>query len=172
MKTTTTIYYWKQVSPVGTLLLRGNGEVLSGLWILDQHHAPPIGEDWVETKKPFEAVIKQLEEYFAGKRTAFDLGSAFDRGTAFQREVWEGLCGIGYGETISYAELARRVGRPAAMRAVGAANGQNPISIIVPCHRVIGANGSLTGYGGGLAAKEWLLAHERKHMPAESLALE
>jgi methylated-DNA-[protein]-cysteine S-methyltransferase len=102
----------------------------------------------------------QLTEYFAGQRRAFDLPLA-PRGTGFQRLVWEALTRIPHGETRSYRELACSLGRPSACRAVGAANGQNPISIIVPCHRVIASNGDLTGYAGGLAAKRWLLDHER-----------
>ena len=98
----------------------------------------------------------QLEEYFAGSRRTFAVDFAL-RGTPFQRRVWEELCRIPYGETISYAELARRIGRPTAVRAVGLANGANPIAIVVPCHRVIGANGTLTGYGGGLPTKRYLL---------------
>ena len=103
----------------------------------------------------------QLQAYFAGELRDFELPLAAE-GTPFQQRVWRALCDIPYGETISYGELARRIGQPTASRAVGLANGQNPISIVVPCHRVIGANGSLTGYGGGLARKRWLLAHESK----------
>jgi methylated-DNA-[protein]-cysteine S-methyltransferase len=102
----------------------------------------------------------QLAEYFAGERRAFDLPLA-PQGSGFQVEVWRALLRIPYGETCSYGDIARVVGRPAASRAVGAANGRNPIPIIVPCHRVIGSNGSLTGYGGGLPVKRWLLDHER-----------
>jgi methylated-DNA-[protein]-cysteine S-methyltransferase len=108
-------------------------------------------------------VAEQLEEYFAGRRTTFDLELA-PRGTEFQLAVWNELLKIGYGETISYAELARRIGKPSAVRAVGAANGANPIPVIVPCHRVIGSNGTLTGYGGGIANKQWLLALEGRRL--------
>jgi methylated-DNA-[protein]-cysteine S-methyltransferase len=104
----------------------------------------------------------QLAEYFAGTRSAFDLALA-PRGTEFQRSVWHALCAIPAGETRSYGELAHSLGRPLASRAVGAANGANPISIIVPCHRLIGSTGALTGYAGGLGTKRWLLAHERSH---------
>ena len=104
-------------------------------------------------------VRQQLDAYFAGELQTFDLPLHM-AGTPFQKQVWQGLLTIPYGTTISYAELARRIGRPGASRAVGAANGRNPIGIIVPCHRVIGANGTLTGYGGGLDRKEWLIAHE------------
>ncbi len=107
-------------------------------------------------------IVRQFAEYFDGRRTAFDL-SLCSHGTDFQRRVWHGLKAIGYARTESYGELARRIGRPRAVRAVGTANGANPLSIVVPCHRVIGADGSLTGYGGGLEAKRWLLAHEQRH---------
>jgi len=110
-----------------------------------------------------DAVVAQLSEYFAGTRKTFDLELA-PRGTPFQLDVWKALCEVPYGETITYAELARRVGRPAAVRAVGAANGANPIPIIVPCHRVIGSNGTLTGYGGGIERKQFLLALEGRRL--------
>ena len=108
-------------------------------------------------------VAEQLAEYFAGKRRTFDLPLAL-RGTEFQVAVWNELLCVGYGETITYAQLAIRIGRPAAVRAVGAANGANPIPVIVPCHRVIGTNGTLTGYGGGIERKQWLLAHEGRRL--------
>ncbi|HYC58036.1 MAG TPA: methylated-DNA--[protein]-cysteine S-methyltransferase [Thermoanaerobaculia bacterium] len=108
-------------------------------------------------------VIAQLQEYFAGKRKTFELDLA-PRGTPFQLAVWNELMKIGYGETITYAELAQRIGKPNAVRAVGAANGANPIPLIVPCHRVIGSNGTLTGYGGGIDRKQWLLAHEGRRL--------
>lgn len=106
-----------------------------------------------------DVVARQLDEFFAGRRREFELRLA-PAGTAFQLSVWNALAEIPYGTTVSYADLARRIGRPAAVRAVGAANGANPIPIILPCHRVIGSNGSLTGYGGGIEKKEWLLAFE------------
>lgn len=108
-------------------------------------------------------VAKQLSEYFAGKRTVFELDLAL-RGTTFQLDVWNALRDIPYGDTISYAELARRIGKPNAVRAVGAANGANPIPVIIPCHRVIGSNGTLTGYGGGIERKQWLLALEGRRL--------
>jgi methylated-DNA-[protein]-cysteine S-methyltransferase len=108
-------------------------------------------------------VAKQLAEYFSGKRTVFALDLA-PRGTPFQLAVWNALLEIPYGDTISYAELARRIGKPSAVRAVGAANGANPIPIIIPCHRVIGSNGTLTGYGGGIERKQWLLALEGRRL--------
>lgn len=115
-------------------------------------------------------VAGQLRAYFAGERTTFDVARDAE-GTAFQHEVWNALCEIPLGETISYGELARRLGRPAASRAVGAANGANPLPIVVPCHRVIGSDGSLTGFGGGLPAKRWLLDHERSQVPRPPLQL-
>lgn len=108
-------------------------------------------------------VVAQVTEYFSGKRQTFDLELA-PRGTPFQLAVWNALLAIPYGDTISYAELARRIGKPAAIRAVGSANGANPIPVIIPCHRVIGSNGSLTGYGGGIERKQWLLAHEGRRL--------
>lgn len=116
-----------------------------------------------ETATPLlEQARQQLDEYFSGSRTEFDLPLSF-AGTPFQVSVWNTLQSIPYGQTVSYGQVAQSIGRPSAVRAVGAANGQNPVSIIVPCHRVIGADGSLTGYGGGLWRKEWLLGHERQH---------
>jgi methylated-DNA-[protein]-cysteine S-methyltransferase len=112
---------------------------------------------------PSKRVIDQLNEYFSGKRQTFDLELA-PRGTPFQLAVWNALLEVPYGDTISYAELARRIGKPAAVRAVGAANGANPIPVIIPCHRVIGSNGTLTGYGGGIERKQWLLAHEGRRL--------
>ena len=112
---------------------------------------------------PIAQVVQQLDEYFNGRRTTFSVPLAPD-GTPFQQSVWRALLDIPFGETRSYADIARMIGRPAAVRAVGAANGQNPIPIIVPCHRVIGSNGSLTGFGGGLAMKEFLLRHESRRL--------
>jgi methylated-DNA-[protein]-cysteine S-methyltransferase len=124
----------------------------------------PSTEGWVEdgTVAPLAETVRQLAEYFAGARRAFDLPMRL-KGTAFQQRVWRELTEIPYGETWSYGQLAQRINKPSASRAVGLANGRNPISILVPCHRVIGANGSLTGYGGGLERKQWLLAHEGLH---------
>lgn len=121
-----------------------------------------IGDDWRRDDAGFNDVRSQLDEYFAGARTAFDL-PLHPTGTPFQLQVWAALRAIPYGETVSYREIAAAVGNPAACRAVGRANGQNPISIVVPCQRVIGASGGLTGYGGGLDAKRWLLSHEAAH---------
>jgi methylated-DNA-[protein]-cysteine S-methyltransferase len=146
-------------SPVGELLLVGDGEVLRGLHMQDGRRPIAIGAAWEADDAPFAAAREQLDEYFGGDRREFDLPLA-PLGSEFQRCVWDGLLEIPYGETISYGELARRIGRPDRARAVGAANGANPIAIILPCHRVIGADGSLVGFGGGLETKRRLLELE------------
>jgi methylated-DNA-[protein]-cysteine S-methyltransferase len=143
-------------SPVGTLCLCAEGDRLVGLYLPDRP-APSAGR---ERSDVLVRAATQLTEYFAGERRDFDLPLA-PAGTPFQVEVWRALARIPFGVTCSYGDLARTIGRPSASRAVGAANGRNPISIILPCHRVIGAGGALTGYGGGLAMKRWLLDHER-----------
>ena len=147
-------------SPLGPLLLVGRHGALTGLYLGAHEKCPPTQAAWIEDAAPFKDVAQQLDEYFAGDRTDFDIEVDL-AGTPFQRAVWRALQAIPYGETISYAELARRIERPAAVRAVGSANGRNPVSIIVPCHRVIGADGSLTGYGWGTERKSWLLDHEQ-----------
>jgi methylated-DNA-[protein]-cysteine S-methyltransferase len=159
----TPIYFAHHHSPIGTLLLSGDGRVLNGLWILGERHVPTMDAAWQRDDDLFGDVREQLDAYFSGDLRTFDVSHGASIGTAFQKQVWKALAEIPYGATISYGELARRIGKAAAVRAVGAANGQNPLSIIVPCHRVIGASGKLTGYGGGLAAKQWLLAHELRH---------
>ncbi|HWE67649.1 MAG TPA: methylated-DNA--[protein]-cysteine S-methyltransferase [Acidimicrobiales bacterium] len=154
--TTPTTYTMPLESPVGRLVLESDGDVLIGIWLPTERKgalsqgddAPPVLKD----------TATQLEEYFAGERTEFDVPMELD-GTAFQRDVWHELSRIPYGVTISYGELARRVGRPKGPRAVGQANGKNPIPIIVPCHRVLASNG-IGGYGGGLPMKRALLAVE------------
>lgn len=146
-------------SPAGQLTLVARDGVLCGLYLEQHRHAPDRTTFGDRDAGPFAEVTRQLTEYFDGSRTEFDVPLALD-GTPFQRTVWEALTTIPYGETVTYGELARRIGRPTASRAVGLANGRNPISIIVPCHRVIGGNGDLTGYGGGLDRKRHLLAHE------------
>ena len=153
-------------SPIGKILLTATPRGLSGLWMMGEKHCPLIQSDWEEDSDAFTAAKLQLTEYFYGTRRNFDLPLEA-AGTIFQQEAWAALQQIPYGQTRTYQQQAAVIGRPAAVRAVGTANGRNPISIIVPCHRVIGANGSLTGYGGGLNAKQWLLAHEAKHAPAE-----
>jgi methylated-DNA-[protein]-cysteine S-methyltransferase len=146
-------------SPIGELTLVSDGEALTGLYMTEQRHRPelptaPAGDDPVlaETRR-------QLAEYFSGARREFDLPLR-PAGTQFQQTVWAALREIPYGETAGYGELAARIGRPGAARAVGLANGRNPIAIVVPCHRVIGSGGSLTGYGGGLERKRYLLSLE------------
>jgi methylated-DNA-[protein]-cysteine S-methyltransferase len=150
-------------SPIGPLLLMSDGESLTGLHTDSDKHRPAIQSGWRrdESAAPFPQAVLQLRAYFEGELTRFDLPLA-PRGTDFQTTVWRELCNIPFGETISYAELARRIGRPKASRAVGHSNARNPISIIVPCHRVIGADNSLTGYAGGLDRKRALLAHEAR----------
>jgi methylated-DNA-[protein]-cysteine S-methyltransferase len=157
---TTTTTTTTMASPVGTLTLTAEDGRLTRLHMDGQRHAPDTSPEWERDDDGLAGVVEQLEAYFAGSRETFDVPVAL-AGTDFQRRVWEGLLEIPYGETISYGELARRVGRPGASRAVGLANGRNPVAIIVPCHRVIGANGTMTGYGGGLDRKVWLLDHER-----------
>ena len=151
--------YTTMDSPLGELLLLGDDGVLHGLHMQAGRHPIRIQSSWVRDDEAFADVREQLDEYFAGTRDAFDVKMHMD-GTAFQRTVWHELTQIPYGETISYGELARRIGRPDRARAVGTANGQNPIAVIVPCHRVIGANGKLVGYGGGLDNKRRLLELE------------
>jgi methylated-DNA-[protein]-cysteine S-methyltransferase len=147
-------------SPIGRLLLTSDGTALTGLFTRPERKSYST-EGWAEDAgiAPLALAALQLNEYFAGTRRTFDLPMRLD-GTSFQQRVWRELTEIPYGETWSYGQLAKRIGNPNASRAVGLANGQNPISILVPCHRVIGADGSLTGYGGGLERKSWLLAHE------------
>ncbi|MFE0048100.1 methylated-DNA--[protein]-cysteine S-methyltransferase [Streptomyces albireticuli] len=147
-------------SPYGPLTLVATDGVLSGLYMTDQRHRPAEETFGPRDDTPFPEVLHQLAAYFAGGSTRFDLPLRLD-GTPFQRRVWAGLQEIPYGATVSYGELADRIGAPGASRAVGLANGKNPVSIIVPCHRVIGAGGGLTGYGGGLDRKRRLLAFER-----------
>lgn len=156
------MHYTLHASPVGTLRLTGRDGALCGVEFPHGKYTRPLGPDWHEDAAPFAEVCGQLDAYFAGECQAFDVPLA-PQGTPFQLRVWEQLRLIPFGQTISYGELARRVGDPNASRAVGAANGQNPISIIVPCHRVIGADGSLTGFGGGVETKRALLEHEHRH---------
>jgi methylated-DNA-[protein]-cysteine S-methyltransferase len=150
-------------SPVGPLTIVAQDGAIVALYMDAQRHAPgpeAFGLPGDPAEEPFAAAAAQLTAYFAGQLTTFDLPLA-PAGTDFQRRVWDGLRQIPYGQTVSYGELARRLGSPAASRAVGLANGRNPISIVVPCHRVIGSDGSMTGYGGGLDRKRFLLALEQ-----------
>jgi methylated-DNA-[protein]-cysteine S-methyltransferase len=154
------ILYTTIESPIGELLLVSDGDALRGLYMQDGRKPRTIGAGWAPSPAPFTDVQAQLEEYFAGRRTTFDVPLAAE-GAPFERRVWRALEDIPYGETVSYGEIARRVGQPTAARAVGLANGRNPIAVIVPCHRVIGANGTLTGYGGGLERKRLLIELEQ-----------
>jgi methylated-DNA-[protein]-cysteine S-methyltransferase len=153
-------------SPLGELLVVGNGEHVTRLYLPNHKRAVQPNDLWRQTAEPFKQARQELAEYFAGTRQVFDV-PIHAEGTPFQQRVWEQLAQIPFGMTISYAELARRVGQPNASRAVGNANGRNPISIIVPCHRVIGADGRLTGYAGGLDNKRWLLDWECGERPLE-----
>jgi methylated-DNA-[protein]-cysteine S-methyltransferase len=149
-------------SPIGDLLVVGDDANFTGLYLPTGRRPMRPSPSWERDDSAFGEVRRQLTEYFTGDRRTFDLPLS-PAGTPFQRRVWAALCQIPYGETTSYGKIAAGLGLPDAARAVGLANGQNPIAIIVPCHRVIGADGSLTGYGGGLPAKQWLLAHEARH---------
>lgn len=154
-----TTYYDTMASPIGRLLLTATDKGLSGVFMEDHKGGPKPGPDWVHDPALLVAATDQLRRYFEGNLREFDLPLDL-HGTPFQVEVWNALRRIPYGETASYRDLAADIGRPNAVRAVGAANGRNPVSIIVPCHRVIGADGSLTGYGGGLDRKRFLLELE------------
>jgi methylated-DNA-[protein]-cysteine S-methyltransferase len=158
------LQFRSMASPVGKLTLAGKDGRLMHLRMVDQTYEPSH-DGWEPDDTAFPDAVEQLEAYFAGDRMDFDLEVALV-GTQFQRRVWEALLTIPYGETRSYGEIARQIGSPDAFRAVGLANGHNPIGIIVPCHRVIGSNGSLTGYGGGIERKRALLALEKTRKPA------
>ncbi|CZF84257.1 MULTISPECIES: methylated-DNA--[protein]-cysteine S-methyltransferase [Grimontia] len=153
-------YRYEYKSPLGAITLTASDKGLTSLSLPEYKYDIPVSDEEVITREPFESIISQLDKYFAGEVIKFDVPLDL-LGTAFQCEVWEALQSIPPGETRSYGELAVDVGRPKASRAVGAANGQNPVAIIVPCHRVIGKDGKLTGYAGGLDAKAWLLKHEQ-----------
>ena len=147
--------------PLGAMTLAATDKGLAGVWFDGQKHMPDT-RGWPE--QPDHPLLQQarreLTQYFAGQRVEFELPLDLNQGTVFQQQVWQGLLGIPFGRTLAYGELGSRIGRPAAVRAVGAAVGRNPVSIIVPCHRVVGANGSLTGYAGGLERKTALLQLE------------
>jgi methylated-DNA-[protein]-cysteine S-methyltransferase len=155
-------YYSYIDTPVGKLMLAGcDDHGLRYIAFQCGKGAMAPRPDWRQSATPFRAVERQLREYFQGKRTTFDL-KVHPKGTPFQKAVWKALAAIPYGETRSYGEIAKTIGRPAAVRAVGLANGRNPLPIVIPCHRVIGANGQLVGYGGGLPVKQALLDRERE----------
>jgi methylated-DNA-[protein]-cysteine S-methyltransferase len=147
-------------SPIGPLLLAADEQGLRFLLFSSGKTIARAEDDWEPDRGLLNEPVRQLTAYFAGKLRAFDIPLA-PQGTAFQTQVWRALCDIPYGETTSYGELAGRIGNPKAVRAVGLANGSNPIAVVIPCHRVIGSNGSLVGYGGGLPIKQALLALER-----------
>jgi methylated-DNA-[protein]-cysteine S-methyltransferase len=150
-------------SPLGPLILAADDAGLRQILFVHGRNPARPNPAWREEAAPLQPAIRQLRAYFAGQLEAFDLQLA-PEGTQFQRNVWRELCEIPYGQTISYGQLAQRIGSPKASRAVGLANGSNPIPIVIPCHRVIGSNGKLTGYGGGVAIKERLLALERHQL--------
>ena len=155
-------------SPIGRLLLAAGDAGLRALEFPENRHPVKRDAGWREGTHPLlSEARRQLDDYFAGRRPAFDLPLA-PRGTDFQLRVWQALRAIPFGETRSYAQLAQAIDRPTALRAVGAANGRNPIPVIVPCHRVIGAGGALTGFGGGLPTKEFLLRLEGALPPARA----
>lgn len=156
-------FYSHCESPIGKLLLVASERGLSQIWFEGHGQKAALGVSLREDLAALRKVVHQLRAYFAGELESFDLDLA-PEGTPFQQKVWSELLKIPYGETISYGELARRIGNPSASRAVGLANGSNPIPIIIPCHRVIGSNGKLTGYGGGLPIKEKLLALEKRQL--------
>lgn len=158
------MYYTHMDSPVGRLLLAGDGDWIKLISFPTGHKTKEAKPAWTADALPFAEAIGQLTAYFAGELTTFDLPLA-PEGTDFQRSVWNALLDIPYGATVSYGEIARAIGRPKASRAVGAANGDNPIPIVVPCHRVIGSTGKLTGFGGGIAVKATLLDLEKRNRP-------
>jgi methylated-DNA-[protein]-cysteine S-methyltransferase len=149
-------------TPVGRLVLVGDWGGLRRVEFCSATGRVRLDPQWEEDPAPFVHAIRQISEYFAGARKTFNL-TLVPAGTPFQQAVWRELLSIPYGTTISYRDLARAIGRPSAIRAVGAANGRNPLAIVIPCHRVIGSNGHLTGYGGGLYIKQTLLALERNN---------
>jgi methylated-DNA-[protein]-cysteine S-methyltransferase len=155
------IRYARISSPLGPMLVAAHGDGLIGVWFTDQKYAPAIGADWHEDARDplLRRAQAQLDEYFAGARRRFDLPHA-PHGTAFQRRVWAAIAEVSYGRTATYAALAHAAGGAQSARAAGAATGRNPLSIVVPCHRIVGTRGALTGYAGGLERKRALLALE------------
>jgi methylated-DNA-[protein]-cysteine S-methyltransferase len=156
----TNTLYTHLESPIGKLLVCGDEERLTGLYTVPRCHDSALLNGARRAEMPFDRVSEQLDQYFAGERLEFDLELGFDSASAFCQSVWRSLLEIPFGDTTTYGELARKLGRPSAARAVGRANARNPISIVVPCHRVIGSAGDLTGYAGGLERKRFLLRHE------------
>ena len=164
---TEAIYFERIDSPLGAMLLASDGTAVTGAWFDDQRYPPAIDARWARRRDlpVLRRAAATLAEYFSGERTVFDIALA-PAGTPFQRAVWDQIFRVPYGETIAYRDLAARAGRPEAVRAAGAATGRNPLSIFVPCHRIVGADGSLTGYAGGLDRKRALLALERQDLVA------
>jgi methylated-DNA-[protein]-cysteine S-methyltransferase len=160
---TSSLKYTTMDTPIGPLTVAGDERGIRLVQFVNGRRPRTPPEDWTQDKKPFGEVVRQLRLYFAGELTDFDLPLVLD-GTEFQLLVWRNLQKIPYGETVSYGQLAKRIGSPDAARAVGLANGSNPIPIIIPCHRVIGSNGDLTGFGGGLPIKKKLLALESRQL--------
>jgi len=158
----TIMYTRLTTSALGVLTLTATEAGLAGIYLEAHRHAPTDRSAWIRDPAPLESAVAQLTEYLAGRRRAFDLPLAPPAGTPFQRRVWAALEVIAYGTTTTYGALAAALGVPRAVRAVGAANGRNPLSIVRPCHRVVGVDGALTGYGGGLEAKRALLALEAR----------
>lgn len=153
-------YTWIEKTPVGRILVAADEDGVKYVQFReDDSAAELIQEDWVRDDKALKSVVQQLQAYFAGKLSQFDVPLA-PEGTAFQKKVWKALCKVKFGATASYGDIAKSIGNPAACRAVGLANGRNPIAIIIPCHRIIGTNGKLVGYGGGLGRKKTLLSLE------------
>jgi methylated-DNA-[protein]-cysteine S-methyltransferase len=163
MTETAGVSYIRMESPIGPLMLVADNTGLRRIGFVNERNPVRSDPQWRESVERLGEAVRQLRAYFAGELQAFDLPLA-PQGTPFQLAVWKRLCEIPYGETTSYGELARRIGNPNASRAVGLANGSNPIPIVIPCHRVIGSNGKLTGYGGGLPIKEKLLGLERRQL--------
>ena len=157
-----TCYQWIE-SPIGRLLLVADEEGLRQVSFAEGRTPASVDPSWEKDDRHLRESVRQLQAFFAGELERFELPLK-PEGTEFQQKVWSALCRIPFGETRSYGELARRLGNPSASRAVGLANGSNPIAIIIPCHRVIGSNGKLTGYGGGLENKQWLLDFERRQL--------
>jgi len=153
-------YYDIIESPVGPLLATGDGESITGIYLENHKGGPAIAAEWSQDPTKFQALRRQLAAYFAGKTTSFDLKLGL-KGTEFQQSVWKLLEEIPHGRTVTYGDLAKKLGKPSASRAVGAAVGRNPVSIVVPCHRVLGSDGAITGYAGGVKRKEILLELER-----------
>jgi methylated-DNA-[protein]-cysteine S-methyltransferase len=166
MKTNTTTLWCRHDTPLGSVRIAARGGALFGLWFDGQKYDAKAGADWREAPDDpsLRAAARQLDDYFAGRRTRFDLALA-PGGTPFQQRVWRAIAQVPAGETTSYGEIARRLGCPKAVRAVGAAIGRNPLIVVVPCHRIVGAGGALTGYAGGLERKRALLALEGDTRP-------